>query len=328
MIRLLLTILLFPIITTQNVMQLQSHVLLDFDRVENPGSGVFVMNDDASIVVSFAAGADGRPLSTAVVWDGLTGDILNTFPLASNSYDRSLTDAHLLVAEFDGVTAYDLTTGEAETALTVEAGPVVEVWQSQENGVCAETMPPMGSTQGFVMCSEWDAPQPLFTEEMGAVSRIGRVPPPLAVLSDETGKVELWHMERNEIIAAAQVNDVAVFGTINAEATHLAWRDPASTALYLLDFVSGENQQIAELDGAFISYLHLSQNADIIFGVDPMSARSEVIIWNVVTGEASSLGTYRACEKQQPDYAQLSDDGTALVIGCDTGIDIWRIDDE
>jgi hypothetical protein len=50
-----------------------------------------------------------------------------------------------------------------------------------------------------------------------------------------------------------------------------------------------------------------------------------VVAWDVKTGERTILGEYRECNRPQPDMTRLSEDGTTLVIGCDTGLDIWRI---
>ncbi|MFW5691150.1 MAG: hypothetical protein ACOCXZ_01505 [Chloroflexota bacterium] len=49
-----------------------------------------------------------------------------------------------------------------------------------------------------------------------------------------------------------------------------------------------------------------------------------MIAWIVETGERIDLGTYRECSRQ-PDMVRLSTDGTTLVIGCDTGLDVWRV---
>lgn len=314
------------IITADNVLNLRGVLRLDFEEVEarglKPGSGIFVMNADASRVVSFASDGIAPPLSTAVIWDGKTGELLKTITLESNFYDRFLTEQSLLVATQTGVTAYNLTDGSAEDVLAIEAA--VEVWEHNDGTVCVETFPEMGRTSGLVMCQGWGEPLALFEDDPD-MSRIGRVPPPFAVTTTENGDVFLWNMLSNQVLASANVEDVAVFGAINTEATHLAWRDPMSAELHLLDFATGEDRRVAPLSGSFISFLLLAPNADVILGIDPMDARGEVIAWNTETGDKISLGKYRPCNRQQPDLAQLSSDGSALVIGCDTGLEIWRI---
>ncbi len=317
------------IITAENVDRLQSDVTIDFALLNSfgweIGAGIFVVNHDASIIMSFAKEGSNPPLSTAIVWDGRTGELIKGIQLESNFYDRLLTPdgKTLLVAGENEVIAYQLLDGARDKVLEVEQSPVVEVWLNQNQEVCAEIFPLEGS---FVFCAGWDAPLPLFDQNPDN-SRIGRVPPPYAVTSTEQGEVRLWDMESNTVLTEAKVNDVAVFGAINASASHLAWRNPESTELHLLDFATGTDKQIATLSGAFISYLLLAPQADVILGIDPVDARSEIIVWDTGTGEKSSLGKYRSCNRQQPDFAQLSPSGTALIIGCDTGLDVWRIKD-
>ena len=145
--------------------------------------------------------------------------------------------------------------------------------------------------------------------------------------------VSLWSLESGEAIAEGFAGGLAVFGAINingsvhavGSGTHLAWRDPESTMLNLLDFASGQNQEIAPLDGDYIAQILLTRGGDVILGIDPQSARRHIWAWDAATGERYDLGQFRECERQQPDLAELSPDGTALVIGCDSGIDIWRI---
>jgi hypothetical protein len=49
-----------------------------------------------------------------------------------------------------------------------------------------------------------------------------------------------------------------------------------------------------------------------------------IVAWDVASGERLDLGFYRECSRT-PDMVQISEDGTTLAIGCDTGIDIWRV---
>jgi hypothetical protein len=167
---------------------------------------------------------------------------------------------------------------------------------------------------------------PVFGANSGEYARIGRIPPPLAVTVTEEGLVHLWSLESGAVLAQGAAGDLAVFGAINSDGTFLAWRDPESTTLSLLDFVSGQNQIIAALDGDYIAQILLSDGADVIFGIDPQSARRQVWAWDAATGERFDLGEFRACERQQPDLAEISPDGSALVIGCDSGVDVWRVD--
>jgi hypothetical protein len=118
----------------------------------------------------------------------------------------------------------------------------------------------------------------------------------------------------------------SVFGAINNPPTHLVWRDNANESLYLLNFETGENQLIDELNGDYAQWFFLGHDASVILAVN-LGFEPNIVAWDVATGERTVLGEYRPCNRPQPDMARLSADGTTLVIGCDTGLDIWRIVD-
>lgn len=115
----------------------------------------------------------------------------------------------------------------------------------------------------------------------------------------------------------------AVFGAVNATGSHFAWSDPYSERLNLLDLVTGENRVVTELGGAYAQYHLLTADASVIFIIN-LDFAPEVFAWDVETGERHNLGAYRECERI-PDKVALSADGAALIIGCDTGLDIWRV---
>lgn len=157
-----------------------------------------------------------------------------------------------------------------------------------------------------------------------AFVRIGRIPAPLAITSTTDGLVKLWNLETGEVTAEVMLDGVPVFGRVNeTTGQQLAWRDPESETLQLLDFSTGDNREIAPLDGAYIQAFALSPAADVVLGVavgdDPV-----VAYWDVETGAYEVLGEYRECSRV-PDMVRLSEDGTTLVIGCDSGLDVWRV---
>ncbi|MCY4073214.1 MAG: hypothetical protein OXG60_18130 [Chloroflexi bacterium] len=120
------------------------------------------------------------------------------------------------------------------------------------------------------------------------------------------------------------VNGPAVFGAVNAPAaSHLAWTSPSRQQLNLLNLETGENRIVAALDGAYPQYLLLSKDASAILAVN-LDFRPAVVGWNAESGERYDLGPYRECGRI-PDKVELSRDGKALIIGCDTGLDIWRV---
>jgi hypothetical protein len=79
------------------------------------------------------------------------------------------------------------------------------------------------------------------------------------------------------------------------------------------------------LGGVYLPFLALTPNADVIIAVNA-GLQPIVTAWNTATGEKYDLGEYRQCNRQ-PDMVRLSQDGATLAIGCDTGVDIWRIPD-
>lgn len=163
-------------------------------------------------------------------------------------------------------------------------------------------------------------------QDTEAVVRIGRIRPPYAVTSSENGIVKLWNIETGTVLHTVDngTGQAAVFGNINADATHLVWRDQDSNALYLLNFETGENRFVDNLDGAYVQWFFLSSDASVIIAINYDFA-PDVVVWDVETGERTDLGEYRHCNRPQPDMARLSTDGTTLVTGCDTGLDIWRV---
>lgn len=157
-----------------------------------------------------------------------------------------------------------------------------------------------------------------------AFARIGRIPPPYAVTSSADGLVKVWQLQTGDLLAQVQVeNTIVGFGGLDAGATHLAWRDPESLALHLLNFADGRDRVIAPLNGTYIQFILLAPGADVVLGVN-VGDEPGVTAWAALDGERQSLGRYRHCNRV-PDMARLSRDGTTLVVGCDTGLDIWRV---
>lgn len=160
--------------------------------------------------------------------------------------------------------------------------------------------------------------------DLDALLRIGRVPPPFVITSSADDLVKRWDVERGEVTAQAQVTDgPAMFGQINKSGSHLAWRDTESKALHLLNFETGKDIIVALLNGQYAQFLFLSPSADVIIGVN-LDLQPVVVAWDTLSGQRYHLGEYRLCGRV-PDMARLSQAGTALVIGCDTGLELWRV---
>lgn len=181
---------------------------------------------------------------------------------------------------------------------------------------------PIAPDSGEEMLTLPSGPQ----NDLESYVRIGRIPAPLAITSTIDGLVKLWDLETGEITAQVQLDNVPAFGRVDEiTGRYLAWRDPYSETLNVLDFEVGENQVVAALNGAYVQAILLSPAADVILGV-AIGDAPIVVAWDVATGERQDLGEYRSCSRV-PDMITLSRDGRSLVIGCDTGLDIWRVTD-
>lgn len=153
--------------------------------------------------------------------------------------------------------------------------------------------------------------------------RIGRIAPPLAVTVTQDGLTKRWNLETNTASAQAKVDTMPGAGQISSDGYYFVWREGDSKALHLLDFETGEDRVIAPLEGAYLPFLLLTPAADVAMAVNP-GQQAVVTAWNTTTGERTDLGEFRMCTRE-PDMVRLSRDGSTLVIGCDTGLDIWRV---
>ncbi len=156
-----------------------------------------------------------------------------------------------------------------------------------------------------------------------AFLRIGRIDPPFAITVTQDFLVKRWNLESNQVTATAQVGALPGAGQLSTDGRYFAWRDGDSKALHLLDFETGNDRLIAPLQGIYIPFLLPNSSASVIIGVN-VALKSTVVAWDTKTGGHIALGDYRFCSRQ-PDMVRLSDDSTTLIIGCDKGLDIWRV---
>lgn len=326
-------------ITAENIIHLQSVATIDFADYADAhiDSGWFTLNHDGQYAA--VVGRNGAivlyDLDAVALADsyGFTGE--NDQPAtvldAAFSVDGRFLAALHTDSEQYYVSIYD-TSGETETQffpleLSDSLDMPVRVWLDESlEYVWLEVL----STDHYVMRVLLDDDAEILRlpsgpeNDMTAFVRIGRIPAPLAITSTQDGLTKRWNLETGEVTAEVQLDIPPVFGRIEeTNGTHLTWRDPQSTALYLLNFETGENRLIAELEGQYIQALMVTPDASVILGV---AIENEPVVWawDVSTGERYDLGEYRECSRV-PDMVQLSDDGTTLVIGCDTGLDIWRV---
>lgn len=343
-----------PPITAENVTELQAVAQVAFaalgDELGAFATGWFAMDETGQRFV--VRDADNR---VAIINE--TGTVLETYALAPTEADAlrpNLVDAalnaenNILAALYSSGDTYTVNYADVGIADGVYHIPSRNFPQSiwlDGRQAYVEVMPATPEQAPFILAmpvpfygdqthilgdsiAEDDLPSIPYApaSEAQAVVRIGRIPPPYAVTSTLEGTVSLWDLQRGERLheVANGTGEPSVFGAINAEATHLVWRDNANQTLYLLDFSTGEQVEIDQLDGAYAQWFFLTPGADVILAVN-LDFVPHVFAWDVATGERFDLGPYRTCERPQPDMARLSADGSTLVIGCDTGLDVWRI---
>jgi hypothetical protein len=318
-----------PVIDAANVGRLRPDAQVDFAAYGSFRAGWFALSEDGTRAA--AADAEGR------IWeftrDG--GQVLYTAPdFATGAYvGDAFIGAHTTP---EGVAIYwPAVRGPEPLLLPLRSGGLpdypAEMYASSA-GIALDMQPTAGDQRPYVAALNWETHQRVARlERVGAadVVRIGRIPPPYMVTSTETGIVSLWDWTTAALLRQADntTGMPSVFGSINAAATHLAWRDNASEALYLLDLAQGTNQMVDRLNGAYAQWYFLSLRADVIIAVN-LGFQPDVVAWQAETGQRLSLGPYRPCSRPQPDMARLSNDGTTLVIGCADGLEFWTVGDE
>ena len=313
-----------PVIDAENITRLGSVRQIDFaDDAAPIENGRFALRDDGERVALADTQGNIHILDTdglPVGFYGVQGNdmtLANPLAITFGPAD-SIASIHTDGDQFFAV-KFDYVTGDLLEARFPEA--LLDVWWSGSSVMLeTETAVAMVSDNVLLPLSR------TFRQDTDSIIRIGRIAPPLAITVTEDGRVKRWNMETGEITAEVQVEGaLPIYGQMNAGGEqYLAWRDPLSAALHLLDFATGEDRVIVELNGTYIPFIFLSANADVIIGVN-VDDKPVVVAWDVATGQQYNLGAYRTCSRP-PDMVRLSADGSTLVIGCDAGLDIWRIE--
>lgn len=320
-----------PAITGSNVAHLRPVMQVEFAELGAFRSGWFALSDDGEQIA--VTTSDHRVLIVDA------GEVVGEYTLGELSdaifYEGRLLATHTLPDTTMQIVAYDWRTDTLERHYThVFEGETadfpVALWADEE-AVTMEMLSRDFSRDDYLLRWAWgaDTAETLsyaIRKDPEAVVRVGRVPLPYVVTSSVAGVVKLWHLARGEVLAEVDHRQgfAATFGNINAPATHFVWRDNNSEQLYLLDWQTGHNVPVAPLGGAYAQWYFLGVGADVILAVN-LDGQPNVVYWNIEAGEAVVLGDYRACERPQPDMARLSVDGSTLVIGCDSGLEVWRV---
>lgn len=349
-----------PIITAENINQLQSAHQLDFadisipealaDTLENPvpsvdlGWFIYSQASDRFLLIDttnrlYIVTTDGiatdiienvNVIDAAVFGDDLFAVLLTTESGYAVWYDDFYHDSsaverqEITVDSENFPAAIWVTCPDNADVSGVGCYANVEITTTADGII--QQMPPFGqadSSNTLTPITElFYAP----AQDSDAVVRIGRIPFPYVVTSTLDGQVSLWNLEtESRLYTVDNATDVpSVFGNINTPATHLIWRDNPNETLYLLDFETRENTIIASLEGDYAQWYFLSNDATVAIAVN-LGGEPNVIAWDITSGTQMDLGTYRECERPQPDMTRLTPDGTTLIIGCDSGLDIWRV---
>lgn len=322
-----------PVIDADNITRLRPVSRILFDslpaaEVGDIASGRFfmstsgrrlgVVNRENEIIVL----ADtGEPVGKCVVSGG--GGLPATFiEGVFGGQDDVIVSIHT-----DGPASYYLSRCDALAGeQTIWAVPVAltELWTDKDNGAIwvADLNGSVMKTNDSGEPARLAVPSPETDPE--SVIRIGRITPPLAVTITEDGLVKRWYLETGAITAIAQVEaGLPIYGHLTPDGRYLVWRDPPSTALRLLDFETGTDQLVVALNGTYIPFVFVTLAGDTVIGAQ-LDDQPALAAWDVATGTHHDLGKFQPCSRP-PDMVRLSADGTTLVIGCDTGLEIWRI---
>lgn len=299
----------------------------------------------------FAVSADGRQYALLnrdngiVLWDSTQGGYITTSMKAcgdqpgafvDGSFDR---DGRYFVAVYlSGAAGYvafhpvDESQSAGRVVCDLPASPL-RVWPGDSGQAWLEFFPNdplLAPSVGLLTPgAAWDAALIPSGPENDAESffRVGRIEPPLAVTATREGVVKRWNLETGEVTAEAHLNALPGIGQVSRggddAGRYFAWVDGPAAALNMLDFETGANRSITPLNGKSVPFLWLTSGADIVIGVN-VDSELGVTAWNTATGQVYDLGLYRSCSRP-PDLVRLSQNGTTLVIGCDTGLDIWRV---
>ena len=321
-----------PVISRENITALTSVNEITFaDAPEAAGefqTGTVVVNADGTAYATYNTQRE------VVVWDD-TGAVVLVEAGPGDIYDVafSATDLIVLRGEIGRINVIRQPFDSGDPTLTVYEtdGIGQEVWAGEDGSIWFEIFNLDGTTQIVNLPSDPLADAQIvpygLEDDPDALVRVGRIPPPYAVTTSEAGVVKLWNLETNTVLDEVTVEGgPAVFGQVSPDARYFAWRDPASAQLNRLDFETGDNLPVAELDGQYVQGYFITPDGTTILGVD-VDFEPLVVAWDADTGDRIDLGTYRTCSRV-PDMITLSADATTLVIGCDTGLDIWRIETE
>lgn len=317
-------------ISADNIARLQAVTSIAFDDLPEAAgeivNGRFIVNADgtrlavvnrANAIVALSDFGELVGLCSVIGRDGLPATFIEGVFGAHTSVIVSL--------HTDGPTSYYVSRCDAASGEQIVwpfSQTLAEVWTDSDAIWASDSASGVVHIDAEGRVSALTVPSP-DTDPTSAI-RIGRIAPPLAVSVTEGGLVKRWDLENGMVTAAVQVKTgLPIYGHLSSDGRYLVWRDPPSTALYVLDFAASTNVVVTQLNGVYIPFVFVAPAGDAVVGVQ-IDDQPVVNAWEVASGVRHDLGHFRTCGRP-PDMARLSADGTALIIGCDTGIDIWRV---
>lgn len=326
-----------PVINAKNIHQLKPVYQIDFSDL--PAESGQVQNG------WFALRQDGESLAVVnranqiIFWDAIHGFSQPFSPFCPEDdgkpgtfVDGTFGPIGFSAAYISGGKAYTVVYAGENMNLSLICGwkdLPVRIWQTEDR-IWQEMIPQDGITFPYITSlpvgADVASAQNLSTgpeNDPDSFLRIGRIEPPFAVTITQTNTAQTWNLNQGTIQQKAQLPTLPGMGALTPDGRFFGWRDGDSEGLYLLDFSTRENHRVADLGGQYIPFLLISRDGDIMFSVDG-AEQPNLIAWDTLTGERWDLGQRRSCNRQ-PDLVRISQDGTTLVIGCDQGIQIWRI---
>ncbi len=302
------------------------------------GTRIAVKSDDNQVVLLDDSGVVQRvytaPLELA------PGDLPATFIDAAFSPDgRWFASAHTLGSDLYVVSLSMDAAAEPVEQVFPGAGFPTRLWISETNEIWLEVVPDFNRADprpyllaawslepcGAAPCPERPKEYPSGPDsDPESFFRVGRIRQNAAVTVTQDFLAKRWDLYSGEVTASGQLTMLPGMGALTPDQRFFAWRDNESVELHLLDFDTGAVRLITPLNGAYIPFLLLDPAASVIIGVY-VAGNASVVIWRVQDGERFEAGMYRACNRP-PDLAALNQQGTVLVIGCDLGLETWRVE--
>lgn len=321
-------------ISAENLDSFTSVVQIDYAEMHlDIETGWFAANDDASEFVIFDKVGNIYTVTREGIkqqWSYVTQPAEQVFTVIDAKY---FTGVPVILYALDGqayVNQHQLDSANEYLALYSGSSP---------GEIVVEAIDVDGATQflRFRFASDYEMTSlgkisfPEFSDEAPAM-RVGRVAfPYLAISSLADNSLTVYEYPdafAEETAKRYMLDDgPAVAGAFNGpSASHFIWGDPRSTRLNLLDLVSGQSSDFAALDGAYAQYILLTHDASAAIVVN-LDFVAHVFAWDLKSGKRHYFGPYREC-RRIPDNVILSADGKSLIIGCDSGLDIWQVPKE